>query len=64
MGLKTKLFLVVLLLVGYGVHQFWQDNKYENLQTKHKFRIYRDEHGVPRIYARNKLSAFYAFGFA
>lgn len=64
MGVKTKVFIVFLLAVSLGSYYFNQEGDFEDLETTRKFRIYKDEHGIPRIYARDKQSALYALGFA
>lgn len=64
MGTKIRILATLIILIGCGFYYLRQEGSFENLKTEHKFRIYKDEHGIPRIYAKNKISSFYALGFA
>lgn len=64
MGVKSKIFVFIALLLTLSFFYLKQEGNFENLNTKHKFRIYKDEHGIPRIYAKDRMSLFYGFGFA
>ncbi len=64
MGFKLKALLFVILISILAFRYLSQEGNFEHLQSKHKFRVYKDEHGVPRIYAKDKHSALYGLGFA
>lgn len=42
MAIKLRIFSFFLVLTLLAYFEFTKQSKFENLQTKHKFRIYRD----------------------
>lgn len=64
MGVKSKIFIVLLAVAISSFFYLREEGDFESLKTHHKFRIYKDDRGIPRIYAKDKLSTFYALGFS
>ena len=61
MGKLIKGMIFVLAVVGWI---FYIQDTNEKIPTEYQFRIYRDEQGIPRIVAEDKLSMFFGMGYA
>jgi penicillin amidase len=61
----TKRGILFVLLFALSIYAFlYMDIWRVPIQTDHRFKVYRDEVGVLRIVAKDKISMFYAMGHA
>lgn len=64
MNKLTICFLIIILfpIIPYLYVQI--GSCFDQLQTKHQFTVYRDDEGIPKVVAKDKLSLFYGIGYA
>lgn len=59
---RLIILLFFLLAVPYILHRI--NNRNRNFTPLHKFSLYRDSNGIPRVVGRDKKAIFYGMGYA
>ena len=62
--MKGRLIILFffVLAIPYLYHRI--NKKYTNFNPLHQFSLYRDNHGIPKVVARDKKAIFYGMGYA
>ena len=62
---KIVYFILIIISIPVIPYLYFHIGSYfDTLETSHKFTIFRDDHGIPRVVAKDKISLFYGVGYA
>lgn len=62
--LRSTFFVVAVFALFCTIHYFSLPDPLSKLDVPYKFRIYRDDYGIPKIVAKDLESSYFARGFA
>ena len=64
MLMKSSFLFILFLFASLPYLYIKIASKFDRLETNHKFSIYTDQHGIPKVVAKDKISLFFGLGYS